>query len=139
MSAQKEEPLGMPCDENCVVQCVAVPPGTTPEEITPEMYKSKVGNYVEECELSADYVDYESEEEPSEDDTAVSSEYSDHEMTDYDHEMTDYKMTSTMELLELGSTRENSGGRLSIYYVWLIAVLGIVLGVLVGYYSRDFS
>lgn len=170
MQALKEKPSTLKCNDKFLVQSVAAPPGATPKDITAEMFNKEAGNHVEECKLTVAYVDppsppspvpEESEEETSENATAVSRGSSEHQITSAkvsrgssEHQITSTKandlistltkekqsiiqennrLQQELKVLKRGPRRNNSGGGLSIYYVVLIAVLGILL----GYYIRS--
>uniref|UniRef100_A0A1S4ASK7 Vesicle-associated protein 1-1-like n=1 Tax=Nicotiana tabacum TaxID=4097 RepID=A0A1S4ASK7_TOBAC len=51
MQAQKEAPPDMQCKDKFLLQSVVVGPGTTPKDITPEMFNKESGNHVDECKL----------------------------------------------------------------------------------------
>ncbi|KAK1366678.1 Vesicle-associated protein 1-2 [Heracleum sosnowskyi] len=151
MQALKEQPSTLKCNDKFLVQSVVAPPGATPKDITPEMFNKEAGNHVEECKLTVAYVDppsppspvpEESEEETSENATAVSRGSSEHQVTsakanDLISTLTKEKhaiiqennrLQQELKLLKRGPRRNNGGSGLSIYYVLLIAVLGILLG-----------
>ncbi|XP_009770191.1 vesicle-associated protein 1-2-like [Nicotiana sylvestris] len=56
MQAQKEAPPDMQCKDKFLLQSVVVGPGTTPKDITPEMFNKESGNHVDECKLRVAYV-----------------------------------------------------------------------------------
>ncbi|KAK1419059.1 hypothetical protein QVD17_28216 [Tagetes erecta] len=56
MQAQHEAPPDMQCRDKFLLQSVAVSPGATPKDITPEMFTKESGNVVEECKLRVVYV-----------------------------------------------------------------------------------
>ncbi|KAJ8573334.1 hypothetical protein K7X08_009845 [Anisodus acutangulus] len=56
MQAQKEAPPDMQCKDKFLLQSVVASPGTTPKDITPEMFNKESGNHVEECKLRVAYV-----------------------------------------------------------------------------------
>ncbi|XP_049380867.1 vesicle-associated protein 1-1 [Solanum stenotomum] len=56
MQAQKEAPPDMQCKDKFLLQSVIVSPGTTAEDITPEMFNKESGNHVEEVKLRVAYV-----------------------------------------------------------------------------------
>ncbi|CAI9095833.1 OLC1v1031855C1 [Oldenlandia corymbosa var. corymbosa] len=55
--ALREAPTDMKCRDKFMVQSVVANPGTTPEDITEEMFNKEVGKQVEECMLKAVYFD----------------------------------------------------------------------------------
>ncbi|OIT07254.1 PREDICTED: vesicle-associated protein 1-2 [Nicotiana attenuata] len=56
MQAQKEAPPDMQCKDKFLLQSVVAGPGTTPTDITPEMFNKESGNHVDECKLRVAYV-----------------------------------------------------------------------------------
>ncbi|XP_009600288.1 vesicle-associated protein 1-2 [Nicotiana tabacum] len=56
MQAQKEAPPDMQCKDKFLLQSVVAGPGTTPKDITPEMFNKESGNHVDECKLRVAYV-----------------------------------------------------------------------------------
>lgn len=56
MQAQKEAPPDMQCKDKFLLQSVVASPGTTPKDITPEMFNKESGNHVDECKLRVAYV-----------------------------------------------------------------------------------
>ncbi|XP_059657544.1 vesicle-associated protein 1-1-like [Cornus florida] len=56
MQAQKEAPPEMQCKDKFLLQSVVASPGTTPKEITPELFNKEAGHVVEECKLRVIYV-----------------------------------------------------------------------------------
>ncbi|KAF8027069.1 hypothetical protein BT93_E0094 [Corymbia citriodora subsp. variegata] len=56
MQAQKEAPPDMQCKDKFLLQSVKVNDGTTPKDITAEMFNKESGNVVEECKLRVVYV-----------------------------------------------------------------------------------
>ncbi|KAI3495056.1 hypothetical protein L1887_37185 [Cichorium endivia] len=56
MQAQKEAPLDMQCKDKFLLQSAVASPGTTPKDITPELFNKESGNQVEECKLKVNYV-----------------------------------------------------------------------------------
>ncbi|KAK8945367.1 Vesicle-associated protein 1-2 [Platanthera guangdongensis] len=56
MQAQKEAPPDMQCKDKFLVQSVVVNPGTTPKDVTTEMFSRESGNKVEEIKLRVLYV-----------------------------------------------------------------------------------
>ncbi|KAK4260374.1 hypothetical protein QN277_003499 [Acacia crassicarpa] len=56
MQAQKEPPPDMQCKDKFLLQSVKVNDGTTPKDITAEMFNKEAGNVVEECKLRVLYV-----------------------------------------------------------------------------------
>ncbi|KAL8126247.1 hypothetical protein AgCh_013511 [Apium graveolens] len=90
MQALREAPQDMQCNDKFLVQCVAAPPGATVKDITPDMFNKETGNHVEESKLRVSYVHprrppspvrEESEEETSENTTAVTRGSSEHQNT----------------------------------------------------------
>ncbi|KAL6533410.1 hypothetical protein OROMI_027522 [Orobanche minor] len=81
------------CTEKFLVQCVAVPPGTTLEEITPEMFDKEAENHVEECRLDAflTYRDVDPVKETSGDHTAASLVLCSDSSGSFDHKITSPK------------------------------------------------
>ncbi|XP_017255421.1 vesicle-associated protein 1-1-like [Daucus carota subsp. sativus] len=151
MQAQKEVPSDMQCNDKFLVQSVAAPVGATLKDITPEMFNKEAGNHVEECKLKVAYVSpprppspvrEESEEETSENTTAVSRGSSEHQITSAKANelisaltkekqsiiQENNRLQQELKLLKRGPRRNNGSGGLSIYYVVLIALLGILLG-----------
>lgn len=56
MQAQKEAPPDLQCKDKFLLQSVVAPEGSTPKDITPEMFSKEAGNVVEECKLKVVYV-----------------------------------------------------------------------------------
>ncbi|KAJ9556191.1 hypothetical protein OSB04_010805 [Centaurea solstitialis] len=56
MQAQKEAPPDMQCKDKFLLQSVAAPPGTTPKDITAEMFSKNSGRVIEECKLKVVYL-----------------------------------------------------------------------------------
>ncbi|KAK9061067.1 hypothetical protein SSX86_018247 [Deinandra increscens subsp. villosa] len=56
MQSQKEAPLDMQCKDKFLLQSAVARPGTTPKDITPELFNKDSGNQVEECKLKVNYV-----------------------------------------------------------------------------------
>ncbi|XP_076928412.1 vesicle-associated protein 1-2-like [Bidens hawaiensis] len=56
MQAQKEAPPDMQCKDKFLLQSVTVSPGTTPKDITPELFSKDSGNVVDECKLRVVYL-----------------------------------------------------------------------------------
>ncbi|XP_010538462.1 PREDICTED: vesicle-associated protein 1-2-like [Tarenaya hassleriana] len=56
MQAQKEAPPDMQCKDKFLLQSVKVPEGSTPKDITAEMFNKEAGNVVEESKLRVVYV-----------------------------------------------------------------------------------
>ncbi|CAA3028554.1 vesicle-associated 1-2-like isoform X1 [Olea europaea subsp. europaea] len=56
MQAQKEAPSDLQCKDKFLLQSVVASPGTTPKDITPEMFTKEEGRVVEECKLRVLYV-----------------------------------------------------------------------------------
>ncbi|KAA8522230.1 hypothetical protein F0562_012903 [Nyssa sinensis] len=56
MQAQKEAPPDMQCKDKFLLQSAEAGPGTTPKDITPEMFNKEAGRVVEECKLRVIYV-----------------------------------------------------------------------------------
>ncbi|KAK1408883.1 hypothetical protein QVD17_41001 [Tagetes erecta] len=57
MQAQKEAPPDMQCRDKFLLQSAVARPGTSPKDITPELFNKDSGNQVEECKLKVTYVD----------------------------------------------------------------------------------
>ncbi|KAK1392847.1 Vesicle-associated protein 1-2 [Heracleum sosnowskyi] len=155
MQALREAPQDMQCNDKFLVQCVAAPPGATVKDITTDMFNKETGNHVEESKLRVSYVQprrppspvrEESEEETSENTTAVTRGSSEHQtpaskakdiiatlIKEKESMIQENKrLQAELELLKRRPRRDTGGG-LSIYHVLLIAVLGILLG---GYELR---
>ncbi|KAL1316646.1 hypothetical protein HN51_068829 [Arachis hypogaea] len=56
MQAQKEAPPDMQCKDKFLLQSVKAPDGTTPKDITAEMFNKEAGHLVEECKLRVVYL-----------------------------------------------------------------------------------
>ncbi|KAI7748631.1 hypothetical protein M8C21_012431 [Ambrosia artemisiifolia] len=56
MQAQKEAPPDMQCRDKFLLQSAVALPGTSPKDITPELFNKESGNRVEECKLKVNYV-----------------------------------------------------------------------------------
>ncbi|KAJ8749006.1 hypothetical protein K2173_013448 [Erythroxylum novogranatense] len=56
MQAQKEMPPDMQCKDKFLLQSVVASPGTTPKDITTEMFNKQAEHEVEECKLRVVYV-----------------------------------------------------------------------------------
>lgn len=56
MQAQKEAPTDMQCKDKFLVQCVAVPTGTTVEELSPDTFIKEPGKVYEDQKLRVVYV-----------------------------------------------------------------------------------
>ncbi|KAK9074264.1 hypothetical protein SSX86_006861 [Deinandra increscens subsp. villosa] len=56
MQSQKEARLDMQCKDKFLLQSAVARPGTTPKDITPELFNKDSGNQVEECKLKVNYV-----------------------------------------------------------------------------------
>ncbi|WOH06821.1 hypothetical protein DCAR_0626249 [Daucus carota subsp. sativus] len=137
MQAQKEVPSDMQCNDKFLVQSVAAPVGATLKDITPEMFNKEAGNHVEECKLKVAYVSpprppspvrEESEEETSENTTAANELISALTKEKQSIIQENNRLQQELKLLKRGPRRNNGSGGLSIYYVVLIALLGILLG-----------
>uniref|UniRef100_A0A7N0VLY5 MSP domain-containing protein n=1 Tax=Kalanchoe fedtschenkoi TaxID=63787 RepID=A0A7N0VLY5_KALFE len=56
MQAQKEVPVELQSKDKFLLQSVIAPDGSTPKDISPEMFSKEAGNNVEECKLRVVYV-----------------------------------------------------------------------------------
>ncbi|PIA50200.1 hypothetical protein AQUCO_01300736v1 [Aquilegia coerulea] len=56
MQAQREFPADMTCKDKFLLQSAIASPGTTPKDISPDMFNKESGNLVEECKLKVVYV-----------------------------------------------------------------------------------
>ncbi|KAK7265921.1 hypothetical protein RJT34_33546 [Clitoria ternatea] len=56
MQAQKEAPPDMQCKDKFLLQSVRTEDGTSPRDITAEMFNKEAGHVVEECKLKVVYV-----------------------------------------------------------------------------------
>ncbi|XP_010544616.1 PREDICTED: vesicle-associated protein 1-2 [Tarenaya hassleriana] len=164
MQAQKEAPADMQCKDKFLLQCVVASPGTTPKDVTPEMFSREAGHRVEETKLRVVYGPpprppspvREGSEEGSSPRASVSDNGNASEFTvprsSIDRvesqenssearaliaKLTEEKNSAVqlnnrlqqeLELMRRGSERRRGG--ISVMYVLLVGLIGIILGYL---------
>ncbi|KAK4435030.1 Vesicle-associated protein 1-2 [Sesamum alatum] len=141
MQAQKEAPLDMQCKDKFLLQSVVASPGATAKDITTEMFNKEQGQ-VEECKLKVVYVAPPQPPSP----VAEGSEEgfsprtmgmeNGSEVKSLVSKLTEEKAAAIQrgnklrQELELLKRESNRSGGVSITFVIIIGLVGIVLGYL---------
>ncbi|KAL1548674.1 vesicle-associated protein 1-3-like isoform X1 [Salvia divinorum] len=150
MQAHKEAPTDMQCRDKFLVQSVIVPNGTTHKDINQEMFNRDSEKFVDEFRLRVIFIPAnppspvpEEDEEGSSpgtssaEDEIKKSSLSEHERSvvlKLKDEKASVNIKNDKLLGELESMREQTGqGRFGSIFVLLV---GLVLGILVGYFLR---
>ncbi|KAH6755148.1 plant VAP-like protein 12 [Perilla frutescens var. hirtella] len=137
MQAQKEAPSDMQCKDKFLLQSIVVSPNINPKDITPETFAKDQG-HVEECKLKVVYVAapqtsspaVERSEEGSQGSTMIDNGI---EAQPLISKLTEEKATAIQRSNKLRQElemlkRDNSKGGVSIIFVIVIGLLGLVLG-----------
>ncbi|KAK4797163.1 hypothetical protein SAY86_029489 [Trapa natans] len=147
MQAQREAPPDMQCKDKFLLQSVKANDGMTAKDITAEMFNKEAENVVEDCKLRVIYVSpprppspvWEGSEEgsPTRDSIPENDSASGLETRALIVKLIEEKNSATqqtnklreeMELLRRGVSQK--GGGVSLVFVVIIGILGVVLGFL---------
>ncbi|XP_063943822.1 vesicle-associated protein 1-1 isoform X2 [Daucus carota subsp. sativus] len=148
MQAQKEAPPDMQCKDKFLLQSVIAPDGATAKDITAEMFSKEAGHVVEECKLKVVYVAPPQPPSPvaegSDEGSSPRASHMDNGISNSSEvralisKLTEEKAAALQQgnklRQELEFLRRSSGGKsqggVSMAFVAIVGLIGIVLGYL---------